>query len=432
MNAPRVITLVLVFALGLGGVLAACGKREDTRTEKAAAKYTCPMHPQIVQDGPGSCPICGMNLVPLEEEEHADSSSAGGVSTVPGLASVKISAETRQAMGLELGVVQKRDLAREIRTSARIVVDETRQHHVTVKVDGWVNELFASVTGQQVKHGDPLLTIYSPDLLSAQQEYLTALAQRDQMGTRAGEDTRRGAHDLVSAARRRLELWDITDAQIDHLERTREVDKYVTLYAHTGGVIVQRNILAGHRVVAGEDLMTIADLSRVWGDADIYQSDLPYVHVGMPLAMSFPYWPGKVFRGRVIFVSPTLDPETRTLQARLEIPNPELLLRPGMYGDATLDYDLGEKLAIPADAVMLSGERAYAFKDGGDGRLIPTEIHVGARAGDWFELLDGLVEGDRIVVSANFLVDSESSLKAALDAMKSNPPPAGERQERRH
>lgn len=374
------------------------------------------MHPAIISDKPGDCPVCGMKLVPMEEQKADSSSSEDAASTVPGLAVVSITPQSRQVMGLVLGTVQKRALEYDVRTSARILADETTLHHVTVKVDGWVNELFVSITGQEVKAGDALFTIYSPELVSAQQEFLTAIENREKLSASNEVETRRGADELVTAARRRLELWDITDGQIDLLQKTREVEKYLTLFAPSGGVVIKRNILPGHKVMAGEVLMTIADLTRVWGDADIYQSDLPYVHVGMPLQLSLP-WPKRVFRGKVIFITPTLDPETRTLRARLEIPNPELLLKPGMFGDATLHYALGERLSIPVEAVMFSGRNSYAFRDGGDGHLIPTRITVGTRAGDWYEVLDGLQEGDRIVVSANFLVDSESSLKAALESM---------------
>ena len=459
----RTRTIMVVAALsltvGLAALCTGCGRGANEHGQVKATTYHCPMHPTVVSDKPGDCPICGMKLVPMGEGEQAatpgkktiyrstmnpnevsdkpgkDSMgmemvpfevTEGSPSNVPGLAVISITPQSRQVMGLELGTVEKRVLSREVRTSARIFADETRLHHVTVKVDGWVNELFASITGQEVKEGDPLLTIYSPDLVSAQQEYLTALETRKKLAASSDADARQSGDDLVVAARRRLELWDVSNRQIDRVEETREVEKYLTLYAPMSGVIIERNITAGHKLVAGEVLMTIADLTQVWGDADIYQSDLPYVKVGMPLAMSLPYWPDKTFRGRVIFVSPTLDPDTRTLHARLEIPNPERLLRPGMYGDASLYYSLGEKLGIPAEAVMFSGRRTYAFRDGGDGHLIPTEIQVGARGDGWYEVRGGLKEGDRIVVSANFLVDSESSLKAALEAMSGTTPPVGD------
>jgi RND family efflux transporter MFP subunit len=414
----RLMFVVMAVLLSVGlAALTGCGKGEREQAE--TVQYHCPMHPTVVSDQPGECPICGMNLVPIEEEavDTTDAANGQSMSTVPGQAVVSITPQSRQTMGLELGTVERRVLAREVHTSARIVADETRLHHVTVKVDGWVDELFASITGQAVTHGDPLLTIYSPDLLSAQQEYVTALKTREKVSASNDADAIQGAADLVTAARRRLELWDVSEGQIARLERSHEVEKYITLYAPMSGVVIERNISAGHNLIAGEVLMTIADLTRVWGDADIYQSDLPYVTVGMPLELSLPYWQDKTFKGTVIFVSPTLDPETRTLHARLEIPNPELLLRPGMYGNASLTYSLGEKLGIPAEAVMFSGQHTYAFKDGGDGHLIPTRIKVGARGDGWYEVLDGLEEGDRIVVSANFLVDSESSLKAALEAM---------------
>lgn len=456
MKTSVIIVSALLGTLLLGALLPMGCQGQGRKPEATkSAKYHCPMHPTIVSDRPGDCPICNMRLVPIARESDREApakkimyrstmnaneisatpgkdsmgmemvafevEAGSSAAALPGLAAVAITPELRQVMGLKLGKVEKRELTREVRTSARIVADETRLHHVTVKTEGWIGELFVAVTGQEVKKGDRLLTLYSPELVSAQEEYLIALKAPNTSG----------GSSLLAAARRRLELWDISDEQIKELERSGQALKHLTLYARSSGVVVEKQVFAGHKVMPDESLMTIADLSVVWGDADFYQSDLPYVKVGLPMEMSLPYWLDKTFKGLVIFVSPMLDATTRTLRARLEIPNPELLLKPGMYGDVRLFYQLGNKLSIPEEAVMFSGKRSYAFKDAGGGRLIPTEIKIGARSAGWYELLSGLNEGDQVSVAANFLVDSESSLNAALEAMAgsagSAAPAAGEK-----
>lgn len=373
-------------------------KEADAQPTAAApapkgAKYFCPMHPQITADKPGDCPICNMRLVPAGQDEDA------GHSEIPGLAAVKISPETRHLIGLKMGTVEKRSLRREVRTSARILADESRQYRVTTKIEGWVEKLFVNVTGQAVKQGDPLLTIYSPALVSAQEEYLAA------------------DNSLKPAVRRRLELWDISGAQIEQLEKAGKAEKFIPLAAPASGVVMEKTVLAGQKIMPGDALLVIADLRHVWADADIYQSDLPHVTVGMPVEVTIPTWPDKVFTGRVSFISPALDPSTRTVQARLEVENPDLLLKPGLFANARLAQPLGELLAIPEDAVLRTGDRTYAFKDGGEGRLMPVAIQIGVRNAGYFEVIAGLQAGDRVVTSANFLVDSESSLKAALNAM---------------
>jgi Cu(I)/Ag(I) efflux system membrane fusion protein/cobalt-zinc-cadmium efflux system membrane fusion protein len=442
----RIHIVAAMLAVVASAVLVSCGSKGTTPADAGATthkdvKYHCAMHPSIVSDKPGNCPICSMTLVPINESDHEvelpvkvatkkmmyrstmnpnevsdrPGKDSMGMDMVPfeieepsektpaGLAAVSITTEARQRMGLTTGVVEKRALAREVRTSARIMADETRLYRVTVKVEGWVDKLFTATTGQYVKQGDPLLSVYSPDLLTLQNEYLTAL--------------RFGSTNLVASARRRLSLWDITDDQIDRLNRTGEAEKNLTLYAPASGSIIERMVLPGQKIMAGEPLLVIADLSRVWADADIYQSDLPYVKVGMPVELSLPYWPDKKFTGKVTFVSPTLDVESRTLKARLEIPNPELLLKPEMFATATLSYELGDSLAIPEAAVMRAAQHTYAFRDAGDGRLVPTAIVIGERSDGYYQLVSGLSEGDKVVTSANFLVDSESSMRAALEAM---------------
>jgi Cu(I)/Ag(I) efflux system membrane fusion protein/cobalt-zinc-cadmium efflux system membrane fusion protein len=441
---------VLFFGIAMTLFVSSCRRAAPADSgpgmEKAAVRYHCPMHPTVISDKPGDCPICGMRLVPMEKESPAPAAqhegakktmyrstmNPGEVSDKPGkdsmgmdmvpfdvepgtqnapkgLAAVTVGAETRQRMGLTLGTVEKRAIQRELRTSALIEPAEPRLYRVTTKIGGWVDRLFVDITGQTVNKGDPLLTIYSPDLLSAQQEYLTALD--------FARSLPEGSSNLVAAARRRLQLWDISDEQIDRLEKTGKAEKTLALTAPASGVVLEKHIIAGQKIESGEPLMVIADLSVVWGDADIYESDLSFVHAGMPVEISLPFQSEKTYAGTVSFVSPSLDPETRTMKARLEIANTGFALKPGMYADARLLDNLGERPAIPESAVMRTGEKTYAFRDDGTGKLTPVEIVVGARSDGFYEILSGLNEGDRVVTSANFLVDSESSMQAALKAV---------------
>ncbi|MCG3150130.1 MAG: Cation efflux system protein CusB [Verrucomicrobiae bacterium] len=350
-------------------------KEPDAKPVTAApapkgAKYFCPMHPQITSNKRGTCPICNMDLVPAGQDEHA------GHSMVSGLASVKVNPEVRQRIGLKTGTVASRNLSREIRAAARVVPAETGLQRVTARVEGWTEKVFVT-TGQAVKAGDPLLEVYSPELLAAQREVAVA------------GDT----------AKRRLELLGFDGN---------------TLRAPISGYVIERNIQPGQRIMPNEPLVVIADLATVWAEVELFQSDLAAVAVGMPAELTIG---GKSFTGQVALVSPTLDPMTRTAKARLEFPNPALLLKPEMLATATIGVPLGKSLAIPIAAVMRTGEKTYAFRDEGEGKLMPVVVELGARSGEWFQLAAGLNEGDAVVVSANFLVDSESQLKAALSGM---------------
>lgn len=444
-----------------------CGMRlvpiEKGGTAPAGAKsaeqktiYHCPMHPTVTSDKPGDCPICGMRLVPMEPSEKPATAAATelpkkktmyrstmnpneisdkpgkdsmGMDMVPfevetaaegtpkGLTAVTVTPAARERMGITFGTVVMKNISRDVRTSARVVADETRLYRVTTKIGGWVDRLFVSVTGQSVRKGDPLLTIYSPELVATQEEYLSALRAAKQLGESPYDFVSKGGSSLLEAARRRLSLWDISDAQIRRLEETGQVEKTLTLSAPSNGVVTEKSVLAGQKIMPGDSLLVVADLSSVWGEADVYESDLPYVKVGMPVEITFPYWPGKKFSGKVSFLYPYLDPESRTLKARLQIPNSEMLLKPEMYGDARLSYQLGDKLVVPEGAVTMTGAKAYAFRDAGESKLQPVEVELGPRSDGYYEVVSGLSEGDRVVTSANFLVDSESSMRAALEAL---------------
>jgi RND family efflux transporter MFP subunit len=450
LNKKHIIAAVVILVLGGYLVFQFYPHAHDGKVEEKIL-YTCPMHPQIVQDSPGDCPICGMKLVPMEKEKktaekkimykstmhpgevsdrpgkdsmgmdmvpfEVDEGGGGtdaGADAIPGLVPVTISNEKRVMMGLNFETIQSRNMVKEIRTSTKIVQDETRQYRVTTKVSGYVENLFVNQTGQFVKKGAPLLSIYSPELFAAQQEYLSAIKAQDKL---AGTDQSMAGSigDIAGSARERLRLLDITDAQINNIKKTGQVTRTVTLYSPASGYVMEKTVLKGQKIMENDALMVIVDLTRVWGEADIYESDIPFIRIGMPAEITLSYWPDKTFRGKITFLSPFLDPEARTLKARIEIPNSGLVLKPNMFADAKISYEIGKRIAVPESAVMRTGTKDYVFIAGDHDLIIPYRVKLGVRSGDgYFEVLSGLKNGEKVVTSANFLVDSESSLKAAF------------------
>ncbi|MCU0601479.1 MAG: efflux RND transporter periplasmic adaptor subunit [Desulfobacterales bacterium] len=330
---------------------------------------------------------------------------------------VQISPERQQLIGVRFGSVEKRSLTKVIRTVGRIDYDEKRIGIVSPKISGWIEQLYVDFTGRFVRKGEPLLTIYSPELVSTQEEYLLALKARQDWSKSPFSEVTEGGNLLAESARRRLKLWDISDAQIQALEESREPKKTLTLYSPFTGHVLEKMVNKGQFVDAGMALFKIADLSVVWLIADIYESELSAIRVGQPAAIQMPYYPGETFTGKAIYIYPYMDAQTRTAKVRYEFANPHGKLKPEMFADVEITVPLGDRLAVPEGAVIDTGVRKVVIVDRGSGYFEPREVRLGARASDLFEVLDGLKAGERVVTSANFLIDSESKLKEAVGGM---------------
>lgn len=322
-------------------------------------------------------------------------------------------------MGVRTGTVRRAPLARSIRALGTVTFDETKLYAVNTKFDGWIERLYVDFEGQAVKKGQPLFDIYSPELVSAQEEYRLALDQAAALGDSPYPSVREGAQRMLEAARKRLSYWDLSPAQIKRLDKGGAVRKTVTVHSPATGVVTKKNALVGHFVKAGMHQYDIADLSTVWVDVEVYEYELPYVREDMPARMELSYLPGKRFEGRVLFVYPFLNPKTRTARLRLEFPNPAQELKPEMYANVFLESQVdADALVIPQEAVIDSGVRKVVFIAKGKGRFEPREITVGAEGADGtFQVLSGLTEGEQIVLSAQFMLDSESRLREAIAKM---------------
>lgn len=381
-----------------------------------------PMHPAYKSDKPGTAPDCGMKLEPV----YAAGVPAASLSPVEGAedisampaGTVEITPEKQQLIGVKYGEVERRSGLRTIRAMGKVALDETRIQHIHSKVEGWIDQVFVDFTGQLVRRGQPLMTIYSPDMLASQRELLLAARARDTMKNNPLPVAFDQSESLLQAARRRLELWDLNDAQIDQVLKTGHPIKNVTLYSPIAGYVTDRKAFPQLKVVPETDLYTIVDLSRVWIMADLFEYEAPNVQVGAIARVSLQAVPGSVFNARVNYVQPQVDPTTRTLKVRLDIDNPGLVLKPEMYADVEFRVNLPARLTVPTDAVVDTGERKTVFVDRGNGFLEPRKVTTGERDGSRIQILSGLTAGERIVTSGNFLIDSESQMKAAVEGMR--------------
>ncbi len=330
---------------------------------------------------------------------------------------VQLSPVQRQLIGVTYGTVAKRPLTKVIHTVGRVEFDERRLAEVTLKVGGWVHDLLVDYTGKRIEKGQPLLTLYSPELVSAQEEYLLALRTRDRLKDSRVPGALESVESLVKVSRNRLLLWDLMPAQIQALEASGKPELYQTIYSPISGFVIEKMVLKGHRVEPGHPLYKIADLSTVWVHADVYEYELPLIREGQEATITLAYYPGALWQGTIDYIYPYLDTQTRTNKVRFIVSNPEHKLKPGMYANMELKVDLGEKLAVPEGAVLHSGVRKLVFIDRTDGMLEPREVSLGAQTDGHWEVLGGLKEGERIATSGNFLIDSESKLAAAESMM---------------
>jgi len=423
MTGKKIVSQILLALLAVGAGGAGTyywmtrggphGHPETAPAGKPAAEekqYTCPMHPFIVTDQPGACPICGMTLVPVKSSTEPAQPVGGEMGTI------RVDPNTIQSIGVRTAPVTVGELAKTIRTVGRVTYDERRIRTVNAKTGGWIEKLYVSTTGEAVRKGAPLIELYSPDLVSAQQEYLIASRHIEEVGNSPFPDVVKSAKDLLESARKRLSYWDITDAQIAELERTGAVRKTLVLHSPFDGVVVNKAAFDGTKVMPGMELFRIADLSRVWVQGDIYEYELPWLTVGVPAAVTLDYLPGETYRGRVTYVYPYLEGKTRTATIRVELANPGGVLKPDMYAHIELRPRVGKRtVLIPSEAVIRSGIRNVVFVAKGEGRFEPREVQLGLEGEEGaVQVLSGLAGGENVVVSSQFLLDSESSLKEAL------------------
>jgi multidrug efflux pump subunit AcrA (membrane-fusion protein) len=359
---------------------------------------------------------------PRERPGAQAAGATGGMQGMAGMnmrsdGSVQLTADQIRQFGLTFGGVEQRTLTDQVRTVGIVNFDETRMARVTPKFSGFIEKLHVDFTGQPVRRGQPLAEIYSPELVAAQEELLLAARLDRSLGESDVPGVPTGSPDLLAAARRRLRLWDISEAQFDQILRSGNVRRTLTLYAPVSGIVTEKNVLQGQAIQAGENLYTIADLSEVWVEAELREADAGSVREGSPATIELTAFPGRPLQGRVQYVYPTLQEQARTLKARIALPNPDGRIKPGMYARVSFSTPTRTALTVPTSAVVNTGERTLVFMDMGGGRLMPMEVVAGRVAGDYTEIISGLEPGQRVVTSAQFLLDSESNLAEVMKSM---------------
>ncbi|MCF6266361.1 MAG: efflux RND transporter periplasmic adaptor subunit [Desulfuromusa sp.] len=423
---------------------------QDPKDSHTAEQYTCGMHPMIIVDEPGSCPICGMDLTPMKADTIGSSTSVEqkikywqapmdptyirdepgkspmGMDLVPvyenqatGGTIISIDPTTIQNMGVRTVAVIRSDLSRTVRTVGLVSYDEPNQYVVNAKIAGWVEKLYVDETGQQVKKGQRLLEIYSPDLVTAQQELLLARNNYNSLKDSSFPQIAESARRLLESSRKRLQFWDVSKKQISRLEKSGQVRKTITLYAPYSGIVTTKLVNEGMYIKPGMALLNLADLSTVWVIADIYEYQLPWVKAGQRVEVELPYMHGHKFKAHIDYLYPYVEPKTRTVKARIKLDNADYELRPDMYVNVYLRGEqIKDALVIPQEAVLRSGEKQTVFIALSGGRFEPRLVQTGLQGEDGnIEVLQGLFEGEQVVISSQFMLDSESKLREAIQKM---------------
>lgn len=411
MNTKRNLWLLLgLLSLAALGWLVGCSKSDSSHAGHsdgaAATKYHCPMHPTYVSDRPGDCPICNMKFVPIGE-----SMASGNEPSLPGRVTIHLDPEKRQLIGLTTSLVQTQRLVRTVRATATLSHDETTLTRIAPRFGGWVRKLHVNYVGQQVEQGAPLLTIFSPELLNAESDYLIAFRNL-RAQTNSAEATRQ-----LEAARRRLELMQVDAAEIRAIEQRGTASDEMIFRSPLSGHVIAKTAVEGKSFMAGESLYEIAPLHRLWVLAAVAEFELSVIRVGQKARVLFPNVNQEATETEVTFINPHIDPQTRRGEVRLEVDNPGHALRPDMWATVEIEQNLGDVLSVPASAVLDTGTRNVAFVDRTDGHLEPREVKIGAKTDDYWQVLDGLKSGEKVITRALFLVDSESQLRAVVAGM---------------
>ncbi len=378
--------------------------------------YTCAMHPSVKEKNPGQCPICGMDLIPVITKVQPDSVKTD--------LTFHIDPEKIQLIGVKYATAQIMPFHKTIRAAGRVDYNETQISVVNLKYQGWIKNLYADYTGQLIKKGQALFDIYNPDLLTAQYEYLGALENMESLELADQESPEikpaklKEVKEILASVRQRLLLWDFTDEQITQIEKVRKPTTLVTVYSPIDGFVINKMALAGMYVEPGMELYKIANLSTVWVYADIYEYEVPYVSVGQDAEITLRNSPEEIFKGKITYIFPYLNAETRTSRVRIQLTNRNGKIKPEMYANVKIESHLGEKLGVSEDAVINTGERQIVFVDKGEGLLEARLVQIGVAAAGFVEIKDGLKLGDKIISQANFLIDAESKIQGVLQRLE--------------